>query len=177
MRIVVTGPPGSGKTTLLEMGKTAIDKTKHLVLPDYARFLIEQKGYIPTQDHLRFQYEWVDLQITAFLEYSNCIFTYGLPDVIVYFIWRDGVSFTIPDFFYKIIESYKYDAVFLIETLPEKYYTKDIAKTMPYDETINIMKIIEDIYPRYGYEMIHIPYLPFKERTSFFLDRLNKLLS
>ncbi len=117
------------------------------------------------------------MQISAFLKYPNCILTNGLPDVIAYFIWRDGVSFTIPEFFHKIILTYRYDAVFLVEPLPEKFYIMDITRKMTYDDTIEIMKIIEETYPRYGYEMIYIPCLPLGERISFFLDRLNELLS
>ena len=176
MHIVITGPPGSGKTSLLEMGKSTIYRLDHVILPDYPRLLIE-KGLIPSQDHLKFQHQWVDMEISAFITYSNRIFTHGFQDAIVYFIWRDGANFIIPDFFHRAIKAYQMDAIILVEPLPAELYKNDIARPMSYPESLEIMKIMEEVYPRYGYELIRIPYMSLNERTAFFLDILKKLLA
>lgn len=163
-KIVITGGPCSGKTTLIDKLKNSGE----VVLTESATTLINQQlqienGILPWTKFEEFEKLLLDFQISKEnelneLAISRCFLDRGVIDVLAYYEFQQIPITT--ELFLKIDSVNRYDKVFFLESLPEKYWndhTHNFQRLISYSDGIKISSIILNKYIELDYNPIIIP--------------------
>jgi len=162
MRVVMTGGPGTGKSAILDGLQS-----KYVVLPDFSREIIELNEVHPLANHLLFQEKWLDRMLSAFhFHPTYTLFCYGIPDILVYDQWRGTVNNCGHEKAVRASVQCRYDMVLYADPIPKSFYTQDSARTMNYEEAIEIGKLTLKVYHDCGYTPIVIPYHSIEQRVE-----------
>lgn len=175
--VVITGGPGTGKTSVVNLLKK-----KHHVVPESARLILTRnilfKGKNSEQVRGRkFQEAIWDLEVKHYKKIHNhngqgyVFFDRGFFDGFAYA--RLSHLNGLHD---RVVEGkhIKYDYVFILNPLPKKLYENDGVRSESYNEALKIHKLINQIYVRYGYKPIRVPFGTVKERTQYIINHLKK---
>jgi predicted ATPase len=65
------------------------------------------------------------------------------------------------------IKSKRYDMVAIVDPIPSEYYSRDTARTMPYEDALTIHAITVRIYAEWGYTPAHVPFMEVAERQNY----------
>jgi len=171
---VITGGPGAGKTALVD----ALHEKEYFTFDETAKELIEKS---PIKNfHLnypaRFLKETLDKYISNYNSAKKldiCFFDRGIPDVLAmidivpYLSPRKHISYK------RALEAskkYRYGKIFLLEPLPNYDPKKHV--NLPKEHSLIFHRFTVNRYKQLGYELIHIPACPVKDRTDMILNHI-----
>ncbi len=175
VQVVITGGPGTGKTSVIKL----LQK-KFPVMKESAREVLARNKLFKGEDAKqargrKFQDAIWDLEIKHFAQ--------GLArkEKIVFFdrSFYDGFAYAQLGHFTSIKDRVKegkhikYDKVFIMDPLPEKYYVTDTKRKETYAEAKKIHRLIANTYKKYGYTPNRVPFNTVQNRTKFILKKLH----
>ncbi|MBM3230054.1 ATP-binding protein [Candidatus Pacearchaeota archaeon] len=177
LQVVITGGPGTGKTSVLNL----LDK-KFPVMKESARLVLARNKLFKGKDAKqasgkKFQEAVWDLEVNHFAK--------GLlrKEKVVFFDrgFFDGFAYAQLGHLNGLSERVtqgkhiKYDLVFLMAPLPQKYYTNDTKRKETYTEAKKIHQLIAHVYKKYGYKPITVPFNTVQNRARFIIQKVTML--
>jgi len=171
MKIIITGGPCSGKTSVLN----ELEKRGYKVVPEAAIQLIHaenegEKRVYPWTEFDAFQKRVIEKQIENEKVYENeklVLLDRSLIDGEGYYANR---GMNPPETLPAQVKAAKYDVVFILDMLPEKYWTVNDGehrRMQTYADGQSIHTRIIEVYERSGLKIINIPVLePVEDRTN-----------
>ena len=164
-RVVITGGPGFGKTSIIKRLK----RERIQATPDYARMLIDGFKLKPAEDHLKFQSQWLELMLAGFNNTNSqtTLFEYGFPDIIAYFRWRDGHSYSIPQQFIDAAQNSRFEQVFILRPIDPLFFEQDYARVFTYEKSIELDREICRAWDEFGYKPTLVPNIKLESRVSY----------
>jgi predicted ATPase len=177
-KIVITGGPSSGKSTLIQ----TLKDQGQLVVEESAAKLISSElknggNILPWIKFDEFEKALVDYQIKQesslkTLDKNKVFLDRGLIDVFAYYQFA---GITVPSgVSTKILNNGKYDQIFFLETLPEKYWkihNHDFERSITYSKGKEISRLILHKYKEFGYKPEIIRVGSVNERTKKILSK------
>lgn len=169
-KIVITGGPCSGKTTIIE----ELNKRGFPVLRETAKEIIATRRYIPiSKEESEIRQDLIFNEQLAKEEkaergFDEILFLdRGLIDGLGYSVLYSGKE-SIRKYL-PIVETKKYDAIFLFELLP---FDSGGFRSENEEEAKKIQEAISNLYKNLGYEIIFVPRMSVNERVDFILKRI-----
>jgi len=173
--VVITGGPGTGKTSVIKL----IAK-KYPIAPESARLILERNKIFRGKDAaqargINFQEAIWDLELK---HYKNALslnhrkfafFDRGYFDGFAY-LHLSNIKEPIERVFQG--NQIKYDYVFILDPLPEKFYENDGKRSESYMESLKIHKLIIKAYAKFGYKVIRVPFDSVENRAKFILRNI-----
>ena len=104
-------------------------------------------------------------------EKNISFFDRGIPDVLAYMAFFNQVY---SDEFIKTCRDNLYDHVFLLPPW-EAIYKSDSERFETFDQSQKIHQHLVQIYKKFGYKIIEIPFGTIKDRTEHILNIIEKL--
>lgn len=175
-KYVFTGGPCTGKTTLLN----ALSGN-YQVLPEAARQIIEEEqtktnGTLPWTDFDGFEKLVYERQITQENSVRNyqgtVLLDRGTSDITGYY---KANNLKTPSWLEKSLKETRYNAVFILDRLPESYFKNDSARKETPEEAAHIHNSIIAAYKQAGYEPIMVPWGV--DRKHFVEQKMSELES
>lgn len=174
-KIVITGGPGTGKTTLIkelkQRGYICFDEISRQVTLEARKSGIDQ--LFLTQPLLfselllegrRKQYVKAES-----LEHSTVFLDRGLPDVLAY---MDYFGSDYPEEFVNTCKNNLYDTVFILAPWQD-IFESDSVRYENFDQLELIHIQLLNIYKKFNYPLINIPFDTVQKRADFIIDALN----
>lgn len=173
--IVLSGGACSGKTTVTR----ALHAGGHHTVPECAIDVIRE---LAREHGGRGHVAWRDANFQEFeilIARKQIEREAGLPDTGLIFLDR-GVQDTIgycrqrgvaEEPLHELATS-SYDMVFLLETIPEFEIRSSTGRTCSFEESVEVGRLIGQVYTEYGYSPIPVPVMPVEERAAFILSRV-----
>lgn len=174
-KIVITGGPGTGKSSIINQlksrGFVCYDEISREITLQARKDGIEQ---LFLTEPLLFSEKLLEGRTQQFKdaikEDKNLVFLdRGLPDVLAY---MDYIGDKYPDRFIEICKLHSYDYVFVLAPWQE-IFTSDSERYENFEQAIEIHHHLLEIYMRFGYQLIDVPFETIEKRTDFVLEVLN----
>jgi predicted ATPase len=180
-KIVITGGPGTGKTSIIK----ELEKRNYFCYHEVIRELTleaKKEGSLTdlstnpiakVDDSLGFNLKILNGRINQFKDSYNLkdniiFFDRGIADVLGY---MDYFKQSYDDAFIKPCEENKYTKIIVLPPW-EDIYISDGERFESYEEAVEIHIALENIYKKFEYEILVVPFGTIEERTSFILDSL-----
>ncbi|MFT4683744.1 MAG: putative ATPase [Urechidicola sp.] len=180
-KIVITGGPGTGKTSIIK----ELEKRNYFCYHEVIRELTleaKKEGSLTdlstnpiakVDDSLGFNLKILNGRINQFKDSYNLkdnviFFDRGIADVLGY---MDYFKQSYDDVFIKPCEENKYTKIIVLPPW-EDIYISDGERFESYKEAVEIHIALENIYKKFEYEILVVPFGTIEERTSFILDSL-----
>lgn len=170
---VVTGGPGSGKTALIE----ALASAGESCVAESGRAIIQAQTAsggtaLPWVDPAAYADAMLERDVTAYAAAratrSRVFFDRGLPDIMGY-RQLAGLPFCHATDGACCIHRYN-GRVFVAPPWPE-IYANDAERRQTWQEAERTYRMMAEVYPAYGYELVELPRASVTERVAFVLDR------
>lgn len=173
--VVLTGGPGAGKTTLLD----ALAAAGLAVSPEAGRAVIRREvasggRAVPWIDPLAFADRMLDLDRIAWRDAAErrgpVVFDRGCPDIIGYLRLSDQ---PVPDVVDRAARDLRYGLVFVLPPWPE-IYRQDSERLQDAAGAERTCRMMERVYPEYGYAPRIVPRGSVSDRVAFVLAALDE---
>ncbi len=177
LQVVITGGPGTGKTSVLKLLKK-----KFPVMKESARLVLARNTLFKGKDAKQaggnvFQEAIWDLEVKHFAQ------SLVRKEKVVFFDrgFFDGFAYAqlghLNGLHDRAIQGKHilYDAVFIMDPLPQKYYVNDPKRKESYTEANKIHALISAMYRKYGYKLMRVPFGTVPQRTQFILKKIQNL--
>ena len=174
-KIVIAGGPGTGKTSIINhlkaSGYLCYDEISRQITLQARKEGIEQMFLT---EPLLFSQKLLEGRTRQFLdaekEKKNEVFLdRGIPDVLAY---MDFIGDSYPTHFEEACQNYRYDHIFILAPWQD-IFTSDNERYESFEEAIEIHHHLLEIYKRFGYNLIDVPFGSVESRTDFILESLN----
>lgn len=177
LQVVITGGPGTGKTSILKL----LAK-KFPVMKESARLVLARNKLFKGKDAKqaggkKFQEAIWNLEVNHFAQ--------GLmrKEKVVFYDrgFFDGFAYAqlghLNGLHKRVMQGkhIMYDAVFLVNPLPQKYYSTDAKRKESYSEAKKIHALIASMYKKYGYKPITVPFNTVQNRARFIVQKVATL--
>ncbi len=171
---IVTGGPGFGKTSIIK----ELAKQGYKTGSEYAREIIEEQTklngeILPWKNIKAFQAEVLKKRIQFFESVNKNEMAFadrGVPDQLAFAKFR-GFS---PKLLQEKVKKYRY-ADFVFITMPsEKHFRQDHIRKESYEQAKKMHYAICTMYEKWGYVLVHVPFLDVNSRVKFIIDFVNK---
>jgi predicted ATPase len=172
---VVTGAPGAGKTTLLE----TLAGRGYRVLREAARELLDEEVRrggsvdVSRRDEHDFQRRVLHrkIEVESNLDRRSTTFLdRGIPDTVAFFRLH---GWNLPAQVASLVRRCDYDAVFLLEALPD--VGADQARIETAGECDRLEKLLRETYQDVGAPMVILPVAPVSERADAVLAYMQQV--
>lgn len=173
---VITGGPGSGKTSLIN----ELNNNGFLTVPEEGRRIIKEQiefsgEGLPWKNKAAFATLMLDASLESYHKIlqkakdSLVFFDRGIPDTIGY---MELENIPVPLETEQIIYAHPYHTnVFLLPPWKSIYET-DNERKQNWQQAVDTYEIMRDIYIRYGYNIINVPFDTIINRKDFILNNL-----
>ncbi|WP_288789267.1 AAA family ATPase [uncultured Elizabethkingia sp.] len=173
---IITGGPGSGKTSLIN----ELTNNGFLTVPEEGRRIIKEQiefagEGLPWKNKAAFAALMLNASLEAYhtilqkAEHSLVFFDRGIPDTIGY---MELENIPVPPETEQIIHAHPYHTnVFLLPPWKSIYET-DNERKQNWQQAVDTYEIMRDIYIRYGYNIINVPFDTIINRKDFILNNL-----
>jgi len=173
---VITGGPGSGKTSLIN----ELNNSGYLTVPEEGRRIIKEQiesagEGLPWKNKPVFAALMLKSSLEAYQKMLQesagplVFFDRGIPDTIGY---MELENIPISPETELIIRANPYHInVFLLPPWKDIYET-DTERKQSWQEAVNTCEIMKEIYTRYGYNIIDVPFDTVINRKKFILNNL-----
>ena len=173
---VITGGPGSGKTSLIN----ELNNSGYLTVPEEGRRIIKEQTEssgegLPWKNKPVFAALMLKSSLEAYHKIlqesagSLVFFDRGIPDTIGY-MELENIPISLET--ELIIRANPYHVnVFLLPPWKAIYKT-DTERKQSWQEAVNTFEIMKNIYLRYGYNIISVPFDTVVNRKKFILSNL-----
>lgn len=174
LQVVITGGPGTGKTSVIKLLKK-----KFPVMKESARLVLARNTLFKGKDAMqaggkKFQEAIWDLEVKHFAQ------SLIRKEKVVFFDrgFFDGFAYAQLGHLHGLHERaiqgkhILYDAVFIMDPLPQKYYVNDTKRKESYAEANKIHTLIASMYKKYSYKPIRVPFGTVIQRTQFILKKI-----
>ena len=174
-KIVITGGPGTGKSSIIDdlkkRGHICFDEISRQVTLEARKNGVEQ--LFLTQP-LLFSQLLLEGRVQQHREADNyenttVFLDRGLPDVLAY---MDFFGSDYPDDFIGVCQNHPYDAVFILSPWQEIFQC-DSVRYETFEQSEVIHERLLNIYEKFNYQLIPIPFGTVEKRVDFILDSLN----
>jgi len=182
-RIVITGGPGTGKTSIIN----ALKKNEFYCFDEIIRALTlaATKDRNPLEqisnpidfvsDPKQFNTNLINGRVSHFNDAESliqdlCFFDRGIPDVLAY---MEFFNQTYDDFFIDACSNHTYDLVFLLPPW-KAIYKSDNERFESFEQALQIHEHLVQIYEKFGYTIIEVPFGTITERCNFILNNIPK---
>ncbi|MCT3835432.1 AAA family ATPase [Elizabethkingia anophelis] len=173
---VITGGPGSGKTSLIN----ELNNNGFLTVPEEGRRIIKEQiefsgEGLPWKNKAAFATLMLDASLESYYKMiheaagSLVFFDRGIPDTIGYMELENIPVF--PETEQIILANPYHTNVFMLPPWKSIYET-DNERKQSWQEAVNTYEIMRDIYSRYGYNIINVPFDTIINRKDFILNNL-----
>ena len=183
-RIVITGGPGTGKTSIINVLKkknfhcfeeiirtlTLAAKKEH----DTSAQVSNPIAFV--NDPMLFNTNLLNGRVEQFrqagtIEKDICFFDRGIPDVLAYMAFFNQ---SYDDKFINACRDNVYSHVFLLPPW-KALYTSDNERFESFNESQKIHQHLVEVYNRFGYNIMNIPFGTIADRTENILNIIEKL--
>lgn len=174
-KIVITGGPGTGKSSIIE----ELKKRKHICFEEISRqiTLDARKNGIEQlflTEPLLFSELLLEGRLQQFSEADSFDDKYvfldrGIHDVLAY---MDYFNSKYPPHFEDMCESSTYDAVFILAPWQD-IFESDNVRYESFEQAELIHQYLINIYKRFNYKLINVPFDSVAQRTDFILEHLH----
>jgi predicted ATPase len=98
-------------------------------------------------------------------------FDRGIPDLVGY---GALIGADTPDYIFKAVAMFPYNKrVFVFPPWPE-IYGQDAERGQDFAEAVATWRVMAEIYPRLGYELVEVPRMSVSERVDFVLALIRR---
>jgi predicted ATPase len=180
-KIVITGGPGTGKTSIIK----ELEKRNYFCYHEVIRELTleaKEEGSLKdlstnpiakVDDSMGFNLKILNGRIKQFNDSFNLkneiiFFDRGVPDVLGY---MDYFKQSYDNTFIKPCEENKYTRIIVLPPW-EGIYVSDDERFESYEEAVEIHTALENIYKKFNYEILVVPFGTVEDRTNFIIDSL-----
>ena len=175
--VVITGGPGTGKTSVIHLLRR-----KYPAMKESARLVLARNSLFRNKNAREAKGKAFQEAIWE-LEVKHYASALSIHAYYVFFDrgFFDGFAYSTLDRIVhledRIAQGHHivYDAVFILDPLPRRFYEKDKKRAESYEEALRIHSLIAVMYRRYGYRPIRVPFSTAKKRAAFILQKLRKL--
>lgn len=175
-KIVITGGPGTGKSSIID----ELKKRGHICFEEISRqvTLEARKNGVEqlflTQP-LLFSQLLLEGRAKQFIEAekhenTTVFMDRGLPDVLAY---MDFFGSEYPENFISACQNNTYDIVFILSPWQE-IFKRDSVRYETFEQSKIIHEHLLDIYKKFNYHLIDIPFDTVEKRVDFIMDFLNQ---
>lgn len=180
-KIVITGSPGTGKSSVIN----ALKNKNFECFDEIIRSLtLEAKKEGDSTSHISnpiafvndpmtFNTNLINGRVSQFkqanrLDIDTIFFDRGIPDVLAYmgFFKQD-----LTEHFIKACEMHTYTHVYILPPW-EAIYKMDNERFETFEESLQIHNHLIDIYNRFGYDIVDVPFDTIENRTDYILNHL-----
>ena len=174
-RIVITGGPGTGKSSIIDelkkRGYVCFDEISRQVTLEARKNGVEQ--LFLTQPLLFSQLllggRTKQFNDAGAYEDTPVFLDRGIPDVLAYL---DFFESDYPEEFVTISRNNAYDTIFILPPWQE-IFKSDSVRYETYEQSEIINEHLLEIYKKFNYHLIPIPFDTVEKRVDFILDSLN----
>ena len=172
-KFIITGAPGTGKTSIIN----ELIKQGYPCAKEISRELISEQlsiggKILPWGNQIAFEEKIIQMRFKQYLDsLENCIYFFdrSIIDSIAYL----KVSNLNPlSQMNKLINSCIFNKTVFYTPIWEKIYVTDNERKEEIQKAREIENSIINTYISYGYNMIRIPKVSVKKRTSFILSKI-----
>lgn len=176
--IIITGGPGMGKTAIIQH----LAGLGYRCVPESGRAIIQQQvntggNALPWGNRLAFAQLMFN---TALEDYFKLIthsepvfFDRGIADVIGYL---ELAELPTPFTMTETARNNRYHQNVFITPPWQEIYENDKERKQDFDEAVRTFNKMEEVYSKFGYNLVEIPKLPVSDRVCFILDHLHAVL-
>ena len=171
-KIVITGGPGTGKSSIInelsKRGYHCMEEISRQVTLDARKNGIEQ---LFLDNPLLFSELLLEGRRQQYFDASKktsdlVFFDRGLPDVLAY---MEYVGDKYPQEFIDTCKNNVYDHVFILSPW-QKIYSSDSERYENFEQSVKIHHHLLNIYEKYEYNLIDVPFEKVQTRTDHILD-------
>lgn len=175
-KVVITGGPCTGKSTIID----ALGNLGYTTVPETARMIIEEElkkpepeRVVPWTDMYAFEINVIDRQLELERrlngEHGFAFLDRSIVDTIPFF---ELDNIPMPKRVTALLQSHRYDRVFLLNRLPSSAYENDkVRKEDPVTARMLHERITQS-YLEAGYTLIPVPVLPIEQRAAYIINKL-----
>jgi predicted ATPase len=166
---VITGGPGSGKSSLIQALANA--GLRHM--PEAGRAIIQDQvsiggSALPWSDRRAFAELMLGWELRSHREAravpGPVICDRGIPDIVGYLTL---CGLPVPDHVQRAAELFRYHrTVFIAPHWPE-IFSQDAERKQDAKEAAATCRMMAEIYPKFGYDLVHLPLASIAERAAF----------
>jgi predicted ATPase len=178
-KYVITGGPGSGKSSVLEAlrsrGYNTIDEAARPIKEEQRLRKEQGLSYIlPENDNYGFQRLIYTKQVELEQQcYGKSFIDRGVIDNIAY---CRRFSTPVCDELDRFCRASDYGKVFILDSLPQKFYEQDAARDEDYSESILLGNMLADAYRDYGHNVVRVPYFESSSKKESVDARVEHIL-
>lgn len=172
-KVVISGGPGFGKTSIIN----ELEASNYNCMHEISRSIIKEQldiggNILPWKNLTTFSRILFERRVKQFNEAPDndwVFFDRAIPDIVAY-MSKDELE--IPSAYMLKLEECNYHPLVFIVPPWREIFKKDAERMEDYKTACEISEIITDTYVKLGYEVIILPKVSVKERTSFILNKL-----
>ncbi len=191
LKFVLTGGPGVGKTSvgnaLKQRGFMVAKEAFSDLFEDYV--LREQTKGLSQKDSENNFWKFIITESVAFRRVLMCrqleleeaaeklhgimFVDRGTPDIVAF---GDVFGIYMTPEFRLLAESHEYNKyVFFLEPLPKELYQQTHVRHESYEESVKMHNTFKDLYRKFGYTVVEVPFDTIANRVSFILNHVNAI--